>query len=335
MFLCVRKHINYNDNYKVIFTDDYDRYNYKLFENEIIKGEYIFVCHCDKKTYLQILELINEYKYDCCGMNFYNKKCIEIIVMNIINNTINNIIIDYNIDYRINFISAVGNNTYIDTFNKHTIRDLLKKNINEICIDEYENMYMMVIYRIKKYYDKFITINIITDDKIELTKNIVIDYYKMNNNIEFINANMIKRFIKKYINIDVDDDFCYDLQYIVNNYELDYDEVKSIISHYNIKTKEDYEKLCEKDERLSIDPSCYNGFVNWVDFLNIDNNYYDEYECFLYVKRYILNKKIKRTIFSDEIIINTIHKINKKVPPYNVFIEIYTKKDLVNIHKYK
>ena len=72
------------------------------------------------------------------------------------------------------------------------------------------------------------------------------------------------------------------------NFTISYEKAKIIIKTYNIKNLEEYYKICEKDNRLSINPKeFYNNWINWIDYLSIDKNaYYDLDTCKLKIKEY-------------------------------------------------
>jgi superfamily II DNA or RNA helicase len=60
-----------------------------------------------------------------------------------------------------------------------------------------------------------------------------------------------------------------------------YERAKRIIAENEIKTREQYYELCDRDNRLTSEPeTTYNGqFTNWVDYLGIERNYYDTDTC--------------------------------------------------------
>jgi len=78
-----------------------------------------------------------------------------------------------------------------------------------------------------------------------------------------------------------------------------YEKARKIIADKNIKNKEEYFELCEKDNRLSVEPELtYNGqFINWLEYLSIERIYYDLESCKNAVSEILLlHPEIKKNI---------------------------------------
>ena len=117
-----------------------------------------------------------------------------------------------------------------------------------------------------------------------------------------------------------------------------YEKAKKIIADKNIKSKESYYELCNKDNRLSEEPEIvFKGqFTNWIEYLSIERIYYELETCKNKVDEYLLlYHKIKNIDLS--IVCNELCKIDSLFPPNGLWVEYYNIKDLryiINI-KYK
>jgi hypothetical protein len=111
-----------------------------------------------------------------------------------------------------------------------------------------------------------------------------------------------------------------------------YNEAKKIIRKANIKSKEEYFKLCTKDNRLSNEPeNIFKGqFTNWIDYLNIKRIYYDLETCKIQISKYLLsNPKINNLDLAY--ICNELCMIDILFPPNDLWTEYYNVKDLRDI----
>ena len=72
--------------------------------------------------------------------------------------------------------------------------------------------------------------------------------------------------------------------------KITYEKARKIIAKKNIKSKEDYYELCEKDNRLTKEPEIlFKGqFTNWIDYLSIERIYYDFETCKKKVNEYLV-----------------------------------------------
>jgi superfamily II DNA or RNA helicase len=113
-----------------------------------------------------------------------------------------------------------------------------------------------------------------------------------------------------------------------------YEKARKIIADKNIKNKEEYFELCEKDNRLSVEPELiYNGqFTNWIEYLSIERIYYDLELCKNKVDEYLLlYPEIKKHYLDLSIISNDLVKIDALFPPNGLWVEYYNVKDLRDI----
>ncbi len=112
-----------------------------------------------------------------------------------------------------------------------------------------------------------------------------------------------------------------------------YEKARKIIVSKNIKNKEDYFKLCEVNNLLSIEPEItYNGqFTNWIEYLSIERIYYDLETCIKEVTKLLCNNKIEKNYLDLSIICNELCKLDNKFPPNGLWIDYYNVKDLRDI----
>jgi superfamily II DNA or RNA helicase len=117
---------------------------------------------------------------------------------------------------------------------------------------------------------------------------------------------------------------------------ITYERAKKIIAEKNIKSKESYYQLCDKDNRLSKDPEIvFKGkFINWIDYLSIKRKYYDLDTCKNKVNEYLfLNPNIKKKYLNLSDISYELCKIDELFPPNGLWVEYYNVKDLKHIIK--
>ena len=113
-----------------------------------------------------------------------------------------------------------------------------------------------------------------------------------------------------------------------------YEKARKIIADKNIKSKEGYSELCERDNRLSKEPEiAFKGqFTNWIEYLNIQRVYYDLETCKNKVGEYLLlYPKIKKYYLELSIISKELCKIDALFPPNGLWVEYYNVKDLSDI----
>jgi hypothetical protein len=110
-----------------------------------------------------------------------------------------------------------------------------------------------------------------------------------------------------------------------------YEKARKIISDKNIKSKESYYELCERDNRLSKEPEItFKGqFTNWIEYLSIERVYYDLETCKNKVSEcLLLYPEIKKHYLDLSIVSNELCKIDALFPPNSLWVEYYNVKDL-------
>jgi len=110
-----------------------------------------------------------------------------------------------------------------------------------------------------------------------------------------------------------------------------YEKARKIIADKNIKSKESYYELCERDNRLSKEPEIvFKGqFTNWIEYLSIERVYYDLETCKNKVGEYLLlYPEIKKYYLDLSIVSNELCKIDILFPPNGLWVEYYNVKDL-------
>jgi superfamily II DNA or RNA helicase len=113
-----------------------------------------------------------------------------------------------------------------------------------------------------------------------------------------------------------------------------YENARKIIADKNIKSKEIYYKLCERDNRLFKEPEIvFKGqFTNWIEYLSIERVYYDLETCKNKVGEYLLlYPEIKKHYLDLSIVSNDLVKIDALFPPNGLWVEYYNVKDLREI----
>ena len=113
-----------------------------------------------------------------------------------------------------------------------------------------------------------------------------------------------------------------------------YEKARKIIADKNIKSKEIYYELCERDNRLSKEPEIvFKGqFTNWIDYLSIERVYYDLETCKNKVGEYLLlYPEIKKQYLDLSIVSSELCKIDALFPPNCLWVEYYNVKDLRDI----
>lgn len=113
-----------------------------------------------------------------------------------------------------------------------------------------------------------------------------------------------------------------------------YEKAKKIIVDNNIKSKESYYELCERDNRLSKEPEIiFKGqFINWIEYLSIDRLYYDLETCKNKVGEYLLlYPEIKKHYLDLSIISNELCKMDELFPPNGLWVEYYNVNNLRDI----
>ena len=115
---------------------------------------------------------------------------------------------------------------------------------------------------------------------------------------------------------------------------ITYEKAKEIIADKNIKSKEKYYELCDKDNRLSREPEIIfnEKFTSWIDYLSIERIYYDLEICKNKVSEYLKSyPKLNENYLDLTIVCNELNKIDKLFPPNGLWIEYYNLKDLRDV----
>ena len=113
-----------------------------------------------------------------------------------------------------------------------------------------------------------------------------------------------------------------------------YEKARKIIADKNIKSKESYYELCERDNRLSKEPEIvFKGqFTNWIEYLSIERVYYDLETCKNKVGEYLSNETNIDFEFTN--ITKSLKITDDMFPPYDLWGEYYDINDLTEIIKH-
>ncbi len=113
-----------------------------------------------------------------------------------------------------------------------------------------------------------------------------------------------------------------------------YEKARKIIADKNIKSKESYYELCERDNRLSKEPEIVfkDQFTNWIEYLSIERVYYDLETCKNKVGEYLLlYPEMKKHRIDLLLISNELCKIDEMFPPKELWVDYYSVKGLNEI----
>ena len=105
-----------------------------------------------------------------------------------------------------------------------------------------------------------------------------------------------------------------------------FEKARKIIFDKKIKTKEEYYELCDVDNRLSKEPEIIYAekFTNWVEYLNIENIYYDIETCKNKVLQLLtLNTHLKKDYLDLSIVCKELCKLDPLFPPNGLWVEYY------------
>jgi len=110
-----------------------------------------------------------------------------------------------------------------------------------------------------------------------------------------------------------------------------YEKARKIIADKNIKSKKSYYELCKRDNRLSKEPEIvFKGqFTNWIEYLSIEQVYYDLETCKNKVGEYLLNETNIDFEFTN--ITKSLKISDDMFPPYDLWCEYYDINDLTEI----
>jgi len=114
-----------------------------------------------------------------------------------------------------------------------------------------------------------------------------------------------------------------------------YEKARKIIAGKNIKSKESYYELCERDNRLSKEPEIvFKGkFLGWQHYLSINKEeYYDLKTCKIKVDEYLrLDPKIKKHYLNLSTVCKKLCTKDQLFPESDLWVEHYNVNDLSDI----
>jgi len=118
--------------------------------------------------------------------------------------------------------------------------------------------------------------------------------------------------------------------------ELTYERACKILKEYNLKSRKEYYELCKSDTRLPENPSdnFKSKFKTWIEYLNIDEKYYDLQECKNKINQYmdtdtdLINYNRKLSILCEKLC-----EIDIRFPSEDIWVDYYKVKNLEDIFK--
>ena len=113
-----------------------------------------------------------------------------------------------------------------------------------------------------------------------------------------------------------------------------YEKTRKILVEKNIKSKQAYLELCERDNRLTTEPELVfkSQFTGWIDFLSIPRTYYDLCMCQRKVTDYIKQDPSIRDNYLDLAeVCCKLCKLDPEFPPNGLWVDYYKVKDLREI----
>ncbi len=115
---------------------------------------------------------------------------------------------------------------------------------------------------------------------------------------------------------------------------LTYSQAIKIIANENVQNKEDYYKLCDKNNQLPREPDIAfeKQFSNWIKYLSIKDKFYDLNTCKSKINEYLqLYPEIKTNYLDLQIVCEQLCKIDNLFPPNGLWIKYYGIKQLGDI----
>jgi superfamily II DNA or RNA helicase len=116
---------------------------------------------------------------------------------------------------------------------------------------------------------------------------------------------------------------------------ITYQKTRKILVEKNIKSKEAYLKLCEKDNRLTTEPEHVfkSQFTDWIEFLSIQRGvYYALDMCKNKVAYYVSqHTAIKNSYLDLAVVCCELCKLDQHFPPNGLWVDYYRVKDLRDI----
>jgi superfamily II DNA or RNA helicase len=119
-----------------------------------------------------------------------------------------------------------------------------------------------------------------------------------------------------------------------SNINISYNKAKQLIVEKNIKSKAEYFKLCEEDYRLPIEPNVIfkKHFVNWIEYLSIEQIYYTFEMCKTKVSEYLnVYLELKKHHLNLSQVCIELCKIDVLFPPADLWVEYYNVNNLRDI----
>ena len=110
---------------------------------------------------------------------------------------------------------------------------------------------------------------------------------------------------------------------------MSYKDVREIVQPYKLNNEDEYRKKAEEDKTLPLYPKdMFNncGWVNWFDFLGVEQKeYYNKEECIKRINELIIKykKKINNRRFNISNVIEYLYKKDDKLPPPKLWRDLY------------
>ena len=113
-----------------------------------------------------------------------------------------------------------------------------------------------------------------------------------------------------------------------------YEKARKIIADKNIKSKDSYDELCERDHRLSKEPEIdfKSQFTTWIEYLSIERVYYDLDTCKRKISEYLSeNPELKEHRLDLSFVMLKLCNIDKLFPPNGLWVEYYKVMELQDL----
>lgn len=115
---------------------------------------------------------------------------------------------------------------------------------------------------------------------------------------------------------------------------ITYDKARRIVAPYVIKSKAEYYDLCNRDNRLPREPDVTFGtsFINWIDYLSIDQRFYDLAQCKDKIAYYMgLYPDMRNITLKLSKIVDMLCELDPLFPSSDLWLEYYNVKNLQEI----
>jgi hypothetical protein len=117
-----------------------------------------------------------------------------------------------------------------------------------------------------------------------------------------------------------------------------YEKARHIIAEHGVKTKLDYKLLCEKNNKLPVDPedTYKEKFKSWIDYLSISKHtYYTLEECRMKVREYLEPRPElqQKCMLHPDAVCKELTTLDSKFPPNGLWSDMYDRLDLGEILK--